>query len=113
MTPQNPCEFLVIHYAPVPGQTAGFAWVLLARSVSDPGRLLDVVTAVDWKGRVRPQHREYLQALIEEWSGLRGKAAESLFLQAETLSTGPIRLGNRGRATFEDLAREAETLLAG
>lgn len=87
--------------------------MLLARSVSDPGKPLDVVAAADWPGRVRPQHREYLQALIEDWKQLRGKAAESLFLEADSLSTSPIRIGNRGRSTFADLTREAQDLLEG
>ena len=111
MTPQNPCDFLVIHYAPVPGQATSFAWVLLARSVADPGRLLGVIAAAGWQGRVRPEHREYLRALIEDWEQLRGQAAESLFQQAESLSASPLRFGTRGRAAFADLTREAQALL--
>ena len=63
MTPQNPCDFLVIRYAPAPDQATSFAWVLLARSVADPGRHLGVVAATGWQGRVRPEHREYLREL--------------------------------------------------
>jgi len=85
--------------------------VLLARSVADPGSQLGVVAAAGWQGRVRPEHREYLLSLIEEWAQLRGPAAERLFQQAESLSASPLRYGTRGHAAFADLRREAQALL--
>ncbi len=111
MTPQNPCDFLVIHYAPAPDQATSFAWVLLASTAADSGRQLAVIAASGWQGRVRPEHREYLRSLIEDWEQLRGQAADRLFQQVETLSAGPLRFGARGRAVFADLTREAQALL--
>src|SRR5450631_3501680 len=111
MTPQNPCDFLVIRYAPAPDQATSFAWVLLARSVADPGRHLGVVAATGWQGRGSPEHREDMRALIEDWEQMRGPAVEKLFQQAEALSASPLRFGTRGRAAFADLTREAQALL--
>ncbi len=103
----------MIHYVPFPDQETGFAWLVLARSIDNAATPLKAVASDGWQEKVRPEDREYLRALMEEWMKLRGQPAKSLFQHVDSLSTGPVRGERRGHSTFSALDREATSLLVG
>lgn len=88
------CSYVLLKYSPTVRSEAGLPCLVVVfrqQGNVDGKGFLEVIALKEWPEEISREHREYLDALIEDWKSKPPSEAATLFKYLSNLTIGPLR----------------------
>lgn len=103
-------RYLQIDYARNATQEHGVPWVVVAVAPTNPDGTVLVYRVEIESSQVEQSDREYLEALVSDWTEVLNRDGNALLDSLGNLAVGPIRAGRSALCTEEQLRAQIRAL---